>query len=109
MKLPKGYGFGNAGGGMGGMMQQAMQRAQNMEEELANERVELEQNGCQATFDGRGMILSLSIDQALIDPDDKESLEDVIVGVIRAGFEKSTNLREERVREIMPNIPGMGM
>lgn len=108
MKLPKGYGFGN-GGGMGNMMQQAMQRAQNMEDELANERVDLEQNGCKATFDGRGMIMTLSIDQALIDPDDKESLEDVIVGVIRAGFEKSTALREERVREIMPNIPGMGL
>lgn len=109
MKLPKGYGFGNAAGGMGGMMQQALQRAQNMDEELAEERVELEQNGCKATFDGRGMILSLQIDPALIDPSDKESLEDVLVGVIRAGFEKSTTLRDEKVREIMPNIPGLGL
>ena len=108
MKLPKGFGL--QGGGMGGMMQEAqkaMARAQNMEEELAAERVTLTQNGCEATFDGRGMIVGLKIDKSLVDPDDVEGLEDVVAAVVRAGFEKATAMREERLREIMPNLPNM--
>lgn len=108
MKLPKGF-----GGGMGDMMrkaQEAMARAQTLEQELALERLELSTQGVKTVFDGTGNLLSLSIPKEVIDPDDKEALEDLIVSAIRAGFEQATEMRNAKVSEItkdVPALPGM--
>ena len=75
MKLPKGFNFG---GGMGNIMAEAknaMERAKNLDNELAAERITVEQNGVTCVYDGRGMLVSLKIDKSLVDPDDVESLE----------------------------------
>lgn len=111
MKLPKGFNFG---GGMGNIMAEAknaMERAKNLDNELAAERITVEQNGVTCVYDGRGMLVSLKIDKSLVDPDDVESLEDVVTGCVRAGFEKATALREERVEAITGGLDlgGLGL
>jgi DNA-binding YbaB/EbfC family protein len=106
MKLPKNFGTQN----MGDMMKQAqsaMARAQNLEEELKAERFVISQNGVSAEFNGTGELQKLSIDPELIDPEDKEGLEDILVGAIRSGFNRAVELRAERVNEILPNMPNI--
>lgn len=107
MKLPKGFG----GQGFGGYLQQAQQamaKAQTLETELQAERIEIDKGPVKAVFNGQGEMVSISIDKSVVDPEDIESLEDLIVGCVRDGFTKSVELRNERLQGIMPNIPGMG-
>jgi len=57
MKLPKNFG----GQGFGGMLKQAqdaMARAQQLEEELAQERIAIDKGPVKAIFDGTGMLLA---------------------------------------------------
>lgn len=106
MKLPKNFG----GQGFGSMMkqaQQAMARAQTLEQELALEQIPIDKGPVKAIFDGTGKILKLSIDKSVVDPEDLEALEDLIVSAVREGFEKATDMRNEKVQAIMPNIPGL--
>jgi len=106
MKLPKGFG----GQGFGGMMkqaQEAMARAQTLEQELALERIEIDKGEVKATFNGTGELLRLKIDPAIVDTEDVEALEDIIVGAIKDGQTRATDLRNSKVQEIMPNIPGL--
>lgn len=105
MKLPKNFG----GQGYGGLMkqaQQAMARAQTLEQELALEQIPIDKGPVKAIFDGTGKIVKVTIDKSVVDPEDVEALEDLIVSVVREGFEKATDLRNSKVQEIMPNIPG---
>lgn len=110
MKLPKNFGTQN----MGDMLksaQSAMARAQNLEEDLKNERFVINKGQVSAEFNGVGEIQRLRIDKSVVDPEDVEALEDLIVSAVRDGFNKATELRNERVQEIlpnMPNIPGLG-
>ena len=105
MKLPKNFG----GGGFGGMMQQmqqAMAQAQDLEEELKKTAIPVQNGPIRAVFDGTGEIQGLKItDAAIVDPDDIEGLEDMIVATVRAGFAAATELRESRVKGILPNVP----
>jgi DNA-binding YbaB/EbfC family protein len=104
MKLPKNFG----GQGFGGMMQQmkgAMARAQSLEEELAAERIPIDKGPVKALFNGTGELLRIKIDKEVVDPDDVEALEDLIVSVVKDGFHIATELRNQRVQSIMPNLP----
>jgi DNA-binding YbaB/EbfC family protein len=106
MKLPKHFG----GQGLGGMMkqaQEAMERAQNLEVELAAERISIDKGPVIAVFSGTGEIQSLSIDPSLLSPDEKDVLEDLLLSVVRDGFQKATDLRNAKVQEIMPNMPNI--
>lgn len=111
MKLPKGFG----GQGMGDMMANmrgAMERAQTLEDELGNERIDIRNSGVEAVFDGRGELVDLKIDKGLVDPDDVEGLCAAITATMRMGFEKAVEVRDARVKDIMgnvPNIPGLGL
>ena len=106
MKLPKNFG----GQGFGGMLKQAqdaMARAQQLEEELALERIAIDKGPVKAIFDGRGQLVTLKIDPSIVDPEDVEAMEDLIVSAVRDGFETATSARDAKVQAIMPNIPGM--
>lgn len=106
MKLPKQFG----GQGFAGAMreaQQAMARAQNLEQELENERIEVDKGPVKGLFRGTGVIEKITIDPSVVDSDDIEALEDLIVSVVRDGHEKAVELRAAKVKEIMPNIPGL--
>ena len=106
MKLPKGFG----GQGFSGMMQQAQQamaRAQQLEQELASERIAIDKGPVKAMFDGTGQLLAIKIDKEVVDPEDIEALEDLIVSAVRDGFTTATDARNAKVQSIMPNIPGL--
>lgn len=95
---------------MGNMMQQmqsAMSRAQNMETELKQELVTIDKGPIKAIFDGTGEIQKLTIDPSIVSADDVEMLEDMIVSVIKDGFQRSTDLRNSKVQSIMPDLPNI--
>src|SRR5436309_310873 len=99
MKLPKGFG----GQGFGGMMakaQDAMARAQNLEAELANERIMIDKGPVKAVVAGTGQLVKITLDKSVVDPEDIEALEDLIVSAVRDGFDKATEIRAMRVEEI---------
>ncbi len=108
MKLPKNLGFGTPN--LGDMMrkaQEAMEKAKHLEDELALETFMMEKGPLQVTFDGRGALIGLKItDKEVLE--DLEMFEDLIVAAARDGFEKATEVRQQRVGEIMPDVPGLG-
>lgn len=104
MKLPKNFG-GQGLGDIMGQMKNAMASAQNLEEELKQEKLTIDKGPVKAIFDGTGEIQSITIDPSIVDPEDVSMLEDLIVSVVRAGFETSTDRRNAKVQGIMPNLP----
>lgn len=104
MKLPKHFGPQGFQKTLSSM-QGAMARAQALEDELAAERLTVDKNGVKAVFSGKGELVKLSLDPALVDPEDIETLEDMITAVMQDGFTKATELRDQKVKEILPNVP----
>lgn len=103
--------FGKLPGGLGDLMKQAqkaMADAQKAEAELAEVRVEGQAGGGLVTVsaNGKGEILQIKIAKEVVDPDDVETLEDLVTVAAREAVEKANGLREERLRSIVP--PGMG-
>lgn len=109
MKLPKQFG----GGGFQEALQkaqQAMARAKNLENELAEERIEVDKGPVKVTFDGTGVMHAIKISKEAVDPEDVEMLEDLVLGAVRDGFTKATEMREAKMKEIMPDLPpGLGI
>lgn len=106
MKLPKGFG-GQGFGGMMNQLQGAMARAQSLEDELAKEHIAVDKGPVKAKFNGKGEIQELKIDRSVVDPDDIEALEDLVLSAVRDGFDRATQLRADRLNEILPNMPNI--
>jgi nucleoid-associated protein EbfC len=115
--MPGGFGnLKNLGGlgNMGNLMKQAqqmMEKAKRAEEELAAEQVEGSAGGgmVRVTATGMGEVLAVTIDQQVVDPDDVEMLQDLILGAVREAIQKSTELRNERMKALTGGLglPGM--
>jgi DNA-binding YbaB/EbfC family protein len=86
-------------------MQQLMQQAQKMQEQLMSAQTELAQTQVTgqaggglvtATVSGVGEVLALVIDPKVVDPEDVETLQDLVIGALadanRAVQEKAAQL-----------------
>jgi len=100
------------------MLQQVRQmqsQMMQMQEKLASETVEAQVGGgmVNATFNGQGDLLSIKIDPEVINPDDKEMLEDLVVSAVNEGIKKSRELMTGRINSITGGLGGalgsMGM
>ncbi len=106
-------------GGMQGMMKQVqkmqeeMQRVQN---ELGSKTVSEEAGGgmIKAVANGNKEIVSVSIDQQVINPDEKEILEDLVVAAVNKALQSAAKMAEEEMTKVtkgmLPpglNIPGL--
>ncbi len=105
--------FGKLPGGMGlgDFMKQAqklMADAKNIESELEQTQVEGQAGGGLVTIvvNGRCEVVSVKIAKDAVDPEDVETLEDLVTLAMREAIGKANSLREERLRGAMP--PGMG-
>ena len=106
MKLSKNFG----GQGFGNMLreaQSAMAQAETLELELAQKTIQIDKGPVTAVFNGIGEMQKLKIDKSVVDPEDVESLEDLVLSAVRDGFAQATELRAARVSQIMPKIPGL--
>ena len=63
----------------------------------------------QAKFTGQGDIISINIDPEVINPDDKEMLEDLVVSAVNEGLKKSRELMSEKMGSVTGALGAMGM
>ncbi len=101
-------GYKNFGGGFGGgnQMQQLMKQAQKMQEDIKKAQEELDEaelvgesasGAVKVTVNGKKIMLGVSIDPSVIDPDDNEMLEDLIMAAYNSACEEADDLYEEKM------------
>ena len=105
--------FGKMPGGLGDLMKQAqkaMEDAQKVEAELDEARVEGQAGGGLVTViaTGKADILTIKIAKEVVDPEDVESLEDLVTLAVREAVDKANSMREERLKSVMPAGMGSG-
>lgn len=82
-------------------MQAEMEKAQK---ELETKEFTIEKQGITVVISGKRKLVSVNINEALIDPDDKDIIEALIVIAVNEALEKVA-AEEERLRPQMPNMP----
>jgi nucleoid-associated protein EbfC len=98
-------------------LQQLMQQALNMQQQLATAQAELaeaEVTGSAGgglvtvTMSGSGEVTEVKIDPSAVDPDDVETLEDLVVAAVHAAAEEQRRLTEQKLGPLTAGLPGMG-
>jgi DNA-binding YbaB/EbfC family protein len=99
---------------MGQIMKQAQQfqsKIAKLQEELGDETVEASSGGGMVTViaNGRQEILSIEIDQEVIDPNDAEMLQDLIMAAVNDALSRAKEMVNEEMGKLTKgmNIPGM--
>jgi len=97
-------------------MQQLMKQAQKMQQQMLSAQQELAEAQVSgtaggglvtATVTGAGEVLSLKIDPKAVDPDDVESLEDLVVAAIRDASRAASELAEQKMGPLTQGMGGM--
>jgi len=106
----------------GGMpnMQQMMKQVQKMQEKMDQVQAELENKIVTAdsgggmvkvTANGKQHIVKIEIEKEVVNPDEKEMLEDLVLAAVNQALERSTAMAADEMQKVtggmMPNIPGM--
>jgi DNA-binding YbaB/EbfC family protein len=87
--------------------QQMQQQLMEAQEQLANTEVHGQAGGglVQVTIKGSGEVVAVSIDPRVVDPEDIETLQDLIVGALADASKQVTILAQSRLG---PLAGGMG-
>ena len=96
------------------MMKQAREFQEKMatiQEELGAKMVTGTAGGgmVTATVNGRGELIGLAIEEAIVNPDDVQMLQDLIVAAVNDGVRKATEMGKGEMTKLTGglNIPGM--
>ena len=99
-------------------MQQIMKQAQKMQQQVAAAQAELaeaELTGTAGgglvtvTLTGLGEFKSVAIDPKAVDPDDVETLEDLILAAIHNGSEAVRQLTEQKMGPVTGGMGGLSL
>ncbi len=113
VRLPKGMGGGPQD------MNALMRQAQKMQEDMQTKQAELEEREYDVSagggvvnikINGRKEILSISLEPEIIDPDDKETLEDILVAAVNEAIkrvEDTNNAEMSKITGALGGMPGM--
>lgn len=87
------------------------EEANKLREELEKETVTYQSGGgmVKITVDGLGKIKDLTIEEEIIDKDEKEMLEDLIVAAFNKSKDRIKELWEEKMQEMFGMLPIPGM
>ena len=103
----------------GPSMNEMLQQAQKMQEDVAKLQEELEAREYDVSavggavnikINGKKEILALDIAPEIVDPDDVETLSDILIAAINEAFtrvEKTADAEMSKVTGGMPGFPGM--
>jgi nucleoid-associated protein EbfC len=96
------------------MMQQVQQMQAEMakaQEELANERVEASVGGGMVTVtaSGAGQIVDVKISPEAIDPDDPETLQDLVLAGVNQALSNAQALAESKLGDVGGGLKGLGL
>ena len=107
-------GAGGGGGNQANMMRQIQQLQEDManaQEELGTKTVEVSMGGGAVTvvMNGHQKVVSLKLDKDAVDPEDIETLQDMIVSAVNQAVDKSQEMAEQNMRGLTGglNIPGL--
>ncbi len=111
-------GFKGAGMNQKQNMNSVLKQAQKMQEEMERVKEETEQEEIEAAsgggavkviVNGKKELISVKIDPDAVDPDDVETLEDLIIAAVNEGISKAEEMMSERMGAITGgiNIPGL--
>lgn len=100
--------------GLGKMMKQAQQLQAKMlklQEELAEKTVETSSGGgmVKVVANGKQQLVSIQIEQEVVDPDDVEMLQDLILAAANDALAKAQEMVTEEMSKLTGglNIPGL--
>jgi DNA-binding YbaB/EbfC family protein len=97
-------------------MQQLMKQAQKMQAQLEAAQAELAQTQIEgsaggglvkATVTGAGELVSLVLDPKAVDPDDVETLQDLVVAAVRDARRVAEELAEAKMGPLTSGLGGM--
>lgn len=97
---------------MFGKLSELQSKMEEAQQELEKVEVEAEAGGgmVKVTANGKREILSIKLDQDVIDPDDAEILEDLIVAGVNKALEKAEEAAQEKMQDTYKNmLPGGGI
>ncbi len=111
-RLPQGFGGGPSN------MQAMIKQAQKMQEDMQQKQQELEEREyevktgggvCTVKINGKKEITSLTLDPAIVDPDDIETLTDVLTAAFNEAIRKVEDTNTEEMSKItgQMNMPGL--
>ncbi len=113
-RLPEGYGGGPAS--MQGMIKQAQkmqERMAELQEELDAREYEIKAGGgaVTLTINGKKEVSTLDISPEIVDPDDIETLSDIIIAAVNEAIKKVEETNNEEMSKITGSMsmPGTGM
>ena len=93
----------------GGNMQSMLKQAQQMQEDMAAKQAELEEKEYDVSagggvvnvkINGKKELLSVKIEPEVVDPDDVETLEDLIVAAVNEAIKTVENTASEEMQKI---------
>lgn len=97
------------------LMKQAMraqQQAQELEAALASRTVEASSGGgaVKVVATCKGQVKSIKIDPEAVDPEDVESLEDMVLLAVNNAIDEGQKIQQEEMSKVTAgfNLPGMG-
>ena len=114
VRLPQGMGGGPSN------MQAMLKQAQKMQEDMAAKQEELEAREYDISagggvvnvkINGKKEILSVKLSEEIVDPDDIETLEDLIVAAVNEAIKKVENTASQEMQAITGSagLGGMGL
>lgn len=102
---------------MGNLLKQAQQfqaRMAKLQEELGERTVEASSGGGMVAVvaNGKQEIISVTIDPEVIDPEDKDMLQDLIIAAVNDALAKAKQMVQEEMGKLthglnLPNLPGL--
>ena len=112
VRLPQGMGGGPSN------MQSMLKQAQKMQEDMAQKQAELEEREYETSagggvvkvkINGKKEILSVKINPEVVDPDDVETLEDLVTAAVNEAIKTVEAISAEEMQKITGSmsIPGM--
>ena len=113
VRIPQNSGAGN--------MQSMLKQAQKMQEDMQAKQAELELREDEVScgggvidvrINGKKEVLSVKLAEEIVDPDDIETLEDLIVAAVNEAIKKVESDAQEEMAKItgsmgLPGMPGM--
>ena len=98
---------------MFGKMREMQSKLKEVQENLESITAEGESGGgmVKAIVNGRKKVISVSIEESLMTPQDKEMVQDLVVAAINSALQnveaKSNDEIKKTTEGMMPNIPGL--